>query len=492
MCSSSFALQKSQYQDLLTPLDLYFVPKEIVKPMRRNELFQMLIQRALALKIAKEDLKIATESHHLSYDNFIPKPAFSTSYTYSETFSSTNIATYAKNFSLGLAMNGATPWGFSYIIDLPKATQSISRTSGLDSQSNTFALGLNSTLNLLKGSFFLIGGIALTEADIDYQIAQHSLKSTLLQTMLQGEQAFYEVILKQIRVNVLQLALRSAKALLVDVREMIRAGESEKLSSIKVELQLAQTETDLLAAQIELSTAGQALQDIIALKEATLEDMFPDPNEIKSAPPPPGLSVNEAIVRAKKQRPDYVSVLLRLKKSRLEVEKAFSNVLPRLDLKSSYGYSKNNTSLALAASDAFKFKNPQYSVGLEFSYSFFNDSEKTAYRIAKINLLKTELTLTQLNNQIAKEVTSAVNSVEIGQRRSKTSELARGLSEKKLAAEFEKFKVGESNIRNIIDFQGEVNTARISEVNARVDFLKNLAALRNVLGEFPPGVELKP
>lgn len=492
MClGPSYASRNSRYQNLLAPLDLYSVPTGQEQVLDRAGLYGRIAKKGLPIRLAREDFKLAKEDFRLSYDNLnIPRTTISSTYSYSQADTAgTSIQT--KSYTAGLGLAGDLGWGLQYSLNLPSVTHSLTDTTGIATESDTAAIGLGVTVNLLKGSFLFLQRNLKNSADATLELSRASLKQTALQTLIDGELTFYDCLLKQARVKVLEQALQNAKALLQDVEEIAKAGETEKLSVVKVELQVAQTETDLLTAQSDLQTARQSLRNIIALNPNESLEFFPDPRELKTAPPEPDLNIQKAIETAKTKRPDFMSATLTKRIAELSEQHAFSSYLPSLNFKSSYGYGGTYGTMSEALSQTFGMHTPVYSVGLEFSYSLFNDADKTAYRKAKITNARSSLAIVQLQNQITKELNSAIQNVQLGYRRLKTSELARSLAEQKLAAEFVKFRVGESNIRNVIDFQTEVNNARIGEVSARVFLFTQLAVYRNALGELPEGIQLE-
>ncbi|MBI4402538.1 MAG: TolC family protein [Deltaproteobacteria bacterium] len=488
-CQNGHALRKSRFEELMVPVDIYSVPKDAKRLLSKRELFTSIAKQGLPIKMARQDYESEKDRFQLVYDSYWPKPMVSTSYTSSRT-NSYGIPTYSKAFTFGVSIAGNTTWGLNYGFDLPKITDGTSLTQDITTPTGTVSMGLNATLSLLKGSVFFQGRIPKTKADIDLELSKIQLRSTVQTTLLQGEQAFYDVLQKQVQAKVREQALKSSRALSADIKDMIAAGEADKLSAVKTELQVAQDETELLAAQNDLATARQALMDIMAVRSNELP-FYPDPNSIKDVPKPPQISVQQALDLAKRQRPDYLSAQLRHKKAELDVQSAYSNVLPKVDLKTAYGFVATDDAFGRAFSTATQLKDPQYSVGVEMSYSFGNDSDKSSYRLSKISFFRSELSLEQLNNQITKEVSNSLQSADFSFRKLRTSELAKELSEKKLHAEFEKFRVGESNIRNILDFQTELNNTRITELNARIELLRNLAILRNSLGDFPDGVTVR-
>lgn len=489
---SVFAAKNSKFEELIKPLDLFKTPSDVKKLMTKKELYQQLSSRGVKIRIAKEDYSNALEKYWQSYAGYnLPRASLSSSYKLDQRAANQVVSNYGKSFSTSIGLSGDTGWGLSYNIGLPTFTRTLSDSPTFSTESDQVSMGLTSVnLALLRGSVFFIGRNAKNTADLDMGQSKHTLKSTILTSIQSAENAFFDVLLKQIRVQVLELSLRSSQALLSDVKEMVSAGESDRLSLLKTELQIAQNETDLLQARIELSNSRQALRDLISLRLDENLDFYPDPNELKSTPILPDLSVPNALNRAKTLRPDYLNALIGKKKAELSMQTAFSNTLPKLDLSFSYGYAGSGASFNQAKEDLLRFGPPTASVGLDFSYGFFNDSASFTYRQAKFSLHRAEVQVEEVFNQMTKEINSAVISVEMGNRRLKTAGMSRQLSEKKLQQEFEKFRVGESKIRDIIDFQNEVNNARITELNARVDFLKSLTSLRTSIGELPEGITL--
>lgn len=484
LCLQAHALKQSKFEDAIT-LDLYSVPyEEATHVMSRPTFFRALAKQSLLIKSARQDVNIAHEQYDLTYGNLtLPQTVLGFNYSYGQTGIALHEPQFGQSYTSGLTLTGDTGWGVQYGFQLPQITRTLSSSGGEKSETDSVSFGSTLTLNLLKGSLLFLGRAPRTQADLGYEIAKLSLRGNILSTLLQGETAFYDVLQKQISVRVQTLTLESAKALLSDVREMHKAGETDRISILKVELQVALAETELMTAQIAYDSSLQALKSILATPES--QNVYPDPAMIKTIPEFKLASLNDSIQKAKQQRADYQSSVLNKQLTDLSVRSAFANTLPTLNLVGGYGFTGSDATFDQAFKNAKLLNNPLYSIGVVFSYSLFNDTDKTAYRVAKINSIKSDFTQQQTNNQLVKEVTTAIQSVEIGSKKLKMSELARSLAEKKLQAEFVKFKVGESNVRNITDYQTEVNSARTAEVSARIQLLQSISQYRAAIGEYP-------
>jgi len=480
--------QGSRYQELLEPLDLYAAPGT-GRPLALAELFAAVITRTLPIQSARQDLAIELWTLRQTYSSYDwPKPVL-TSSAYSSDATASKVRSATASYSLGLGLAGATEWGLNYGVDLPLVQFNRVRSLGVETPAASLALKASVGLSLLKGGPFFTGRIPKSQADLQADLSRYSLRGTALQSLLQAQAAYLDLLLKGIRVRVLELGLKLARALQSDIEQMVASGELDQLSLVKAELQVAQSETELLSAQADLASARLVLREILAYGPDDALELIPDPSVLQTQENAE-TDLARALETARRERPGYLSVLARQRLTEMSESLAFSNVLPQLDLRAGYGFLGEGTSVGNAATQATRFAQPNVSIGVELSVPLWNDPERTNLAIARRNVLKAELARREAENQLVREVSSSLQSVRIGRERLKTSALARQLAEKKLRAEFDKFAVGESNIRNVIDFQSEVNNARIAEVGSRIDLSRSLAELRTGIGLFPQGTEI--
>ena len=80
------------------------------------------------------------------------------------------------------------------------------------------------------------------------------------------------------------------------------------------------------------------------------------------------------------------------------------------------------------------------------------------------------------------EVRRAVRGVESGIKRVEAARVNVGLQQKKLDAEQKKFENGMSTSFEVLTFQNDLADAELSEIRARLDYLKALTALERSQG----------
>lgn len=490
---SGLSAKNNRFQELLKPIDLVNLYEKEIKMTSKRDLYTAILGRNIDLRQQRIDLELARQSRDLVYTQmFIPRTTLNGDWTQSKSVSTSLSSSRALN--LGLTFGATTDIGLGYQISFPKLGLTKNYDGIFDnqtSQSATAGAEGSVTFSLLRGSIFFSNGLTRESADLDLNSSNLSMKSTLLSNLSQAENSFYDILLQEMRCKVQERTLEASRALLEDVNEMIRVGDSDQLSRTKVEMQVSQAEVDLLSSKSSLNTAKATLRNQLAYDLSERMDVFPDPHDLYQEPKIPKLTLDEAIAIAKRKRPDYLNANIAYKKAQITLANANSQRMPQLDFKASSSYSASSDTLSSAFKNLTQFGEMAYGVGLSFSYQFFDDSDKFGYRQAVLGLNKAEMAMTTINNQIWRDLSAMLDNVEISKIRLKNSETARVLSEKKIAAEFTKFKAGESNVRNIVDFQFELANSRITEISARVDLQKLWTSMRAALGEFPEGIEIR-
>lgn len=500
-----WAISQSRYEALLVPFDIYAPPEASKKLISRNDLYRVIAQKGLPIKIARETLKASQDAEQNVKRGRWPKLSLTGGENRSVAGSrevvaadgvQTTVGTQSRTdtATAGFVLSGEPITGVSYSFNLPRFTQTRTNpSSNPDEQGSDLAatseLSASLGISLLKNNFFAVGRLADRKASLDGQIAREQFRGATLDALLKAEQIYYDLVQKQIRYRIAVRSLDAAKALMEDVQQMIAAGESDRLSLVKIKLQVSQSEVDLLTSRSDLGSAKEAFREVLGLSEEEANVSFPDPHELKADPAKPKFDAKEAIERALKTRSDYRVGRYNLIKAKLDVDNAFYNKLPQLDFKTTYGSTSKDTNIAGAYDKSKDFHDRQLSLGLELTWVLTNFNEQSAYRQAVSAAQKAQFEIEQLDRKILKELQSLYQKVEIGFRRLSISSLTRELAEEKLKAEFSKFRVGESGIRNIIDFQNEYINSQVAELSTRLDVFTSVAQLRNALGQLPEGVE---
>jgi outer membrane protein len=213
----------------------------------------------------------------------------------------------------------------------------------------------------------------------------------------------------------------------------------------------------------------------------------------------------EAVRSAFENRPEWKRVGLEGANSRLELDFARNQRLPKLNLNASYGASGTTGKICVdtdsdgicdtivldeGASDAWSQvtgrDNPSWSVGLSFSYAVRNRAASSAYERARLMEEQYEISRESLETRILAEVRGAVRDVETNLKRVEAARANRVLQQRRLDIETERYRNGLSTVFQVLDAQAELTAAEASELRATLDYHRSTVALDKAMGTLAP------
>jgi outer membrane protein TolC len=189
-----------------------------------------------------------------------------------------------------------------------------------------------------------------------------------------------------------------------------------------------------------------------------------------------------SLALAKQSQPDYLSSLAAIEQYTLDLTIAKDSARPDLSVGAALGLNGRNGSGSDAFGDALDRQNHSWQVDLSFSYPIGRASNQARERqsLATLNRERTRLRLIEQNIEL--DVRSAVRSVETNTESVKIATLASNLSEKQYELEKAKFDAGLSTSRLVLQAQTDLETARFSELQAKVTLHTSIAALHRIEG----------
>lgn len=123
-----------------------------------------------------------------------------------------------------------------------------------------------------------------------------------------------------------------------------------------------------------------------------------------------------------------------------------------------------------------------WSAALIYRVPIGNRAAKTTYGRARLNREKSDTDLRNQEQTIRVEVRRSARGVESGIERVAAARKNVELQKEKLEAEQKKFENGMSTSFEVLTFQNDLATAELSEVQARLDYIKSLAGLERAKG----------
>jgi outer membrane protein TolC len=437
----------------------------VARAMKRN--FDLQIQ-TFTTENAKESLKVA----RADYD-----PAFTAS------TSRSGVQTYLNSTKTN---TGASQVGVSQKI-VTGAT--VTMTTNLDrSSTNASAVALNPAYAadvslslsqpLLKNGGTTTNRAAINRAKIGMDKAGLDYRSSVLTVVRDVERAYYALCYAREQYGVLKKSLELAETLLSESKSRKEVGLATELDVLQAEVGVATARRSLNESNQTVHDGEDALTNLIGQFEFGTpvgEVHFPDAVEMLP-------SFDQSYKRARENQPDLLSTKASIKQSEIDAATSKNARLPSLDLGTAVGYNTKESSVRRAYNELPGSNGYDWQVDLTFRMPWGLKAENARYRGALNTLNQNRARLQQQEQNLIVSVRSAVRSVETNQESVKISALATQLSEKKYELEKAKFDNGQSTARRVLEAQDDLESARVSELQAKVALRNAVAELRRLEG----------
>jgi len=330
------------------------------------------------------------------------------------------------------------------------------------------------------------------------EISRSQLEVSVLETIFQVQQAYWNLYAAIENLKVKQQSLGLARDLLTKNRKEVEVGTIAPLEVLNAEATVAAREADILAAEASIKRFSETLQGLI--EPAGGPSPVPaDRPEFK----PVTVSLDEALGTAMAKRPELQQYRTDIQSREIEFRIARNQLLPQLDLALSYwspGISgdrilylddnpltgvvigKVKSGSGKAVKDALKFLYNNWSVGLTLSVPLGDVIGKARAAGARLDYERSLARLKTQEQKIFLEVSDAVRSLETDAKRIEAYRVARELAEKRLEAETKKLDVGLTTNYFVLTYQEALSTARSQEIQAMVDYNLSLARFEKAVG----------
>jgi outer membrane protein TolC len=334
-------------------------------------------------------------------------------------------------------------------------------------------------------------------------ISEIQLKQTLLDTIYNVEEAYWNYVGSIEYYKVMQQSLKLAQDLLAKNTREVEVGMLAPIEVLTAKSEVARREADILRAESSIKSTEDQLKTILNL--SSRQDI--DLTKIVPTDTPTfeerEVSLEEALSMGLQLRPDLQTIRTDLKNKDLDLGYAKNQLLPELNFQASFwspglsgtqllyedgnpltgnviGTVAGKSSDALR--DAFKFKYKNWTIGLTLSVPITSIVSRAQYAQARVSLEQAQVNLQNQEQQAFLEIRNAVRDVQTNFKQVQAYKIARELAQEKLDAEAKKLKVGLATNYEVLLHQRDLADAQSSELRAVIDYNLSLAALDKALG----------
>lgn len=329
---------------------------------------------------------------------------------------------------------------------------------------------------LLRGAGTGVNRAAIRRAEIGVDRANFDLKGAVLDVVQSVESAYYNLAFAREQLTVRRLSLQLAEQLLEENRARRQTGVATDLDVLQAEVGVANARRGVLLAEQTVKDREDALLNLIGQFEfdrpiGSVSFSFADV---------PAVSFDASYQLARENDPFLASTAASIRQLEIDVRTAKNNRLPNLDVGGAAGYNSRESSYSEASRRVWDGEGYSWQVDLTLSVPWGFREEKARYRQALVSVNREEARLRQLDQNLVVQVRSAVRSVETNRASVEISALATQLSEQQYQLERARFDAGLSTSRRVLEAQDDLETARVNELQSRVNLRIALSQLQRL------------
>lgn len=388
-------------------------------------------------------------------------------------------STKSESYGFNAGFEGATGLGTEYRFEV-RDDWTADTFSGFEYEYESFT-GVTVRQPLLKG-FGNAEALALNVALKDKEATEHRFKQALSGALTGYADSWWALMSARGALDVRKESLQLAETLLEVNRKKLAAGALSRLELVLSESAVAARREDLLAAQKSVQDSQRQLKEMIAEDAYAIRDdeVVPVGEGVLR---PVSQSVDEAVSVALSSRPDYMELKASLEKERIVLKYSANQAWPEVDLEASYGF--NGLGDSFSKSFNGLSDNPEWSVGVLFSYPLGNRAAKGDLEAARLRSRQAVLKLKRLEQEIVIGLVAAMRNLEIGKMRLEAADEAVRLAAETLDAEEKKLEAGRSTTFNVLKIQEDLLLARLKKLDAISEYNASLAAFYMEKGTLP-------
>ena len=303
----------------------------------------------------------------------------------------------------------------------------------------------------------------------NYYSAQQDEQNTINEVIYKLKQAYYGVLNAQESRNVYAQSVEQYEQQLKRAKAFYSVGTRPKIDVTTAEVNLNNAKLNLIKGENDLKTAYYNLTNVMGIYDQdpsftlTNRDTIPDYN----------ITIEEALKEAKNNRPDLLSLELKLENAKRNVSLAKTGYAPSLTANGSYGWSGQDFPLY-----------DRWSVGAGINVPIFSGfSTYNQVKEAQNNMQVAYANLTAKEQAILLDIKSCYFDLEEAKTRIPVADLSRKQAQENYDLAIGRYKVGVGNYIEVKDAETTLSNAKLSYIGAVFDYNLAIANLERAMGK---------
>lgn len=341
--------------------------------------------------------------------------------------------------------------------------------------------GVEVTQPLLKNFGFDVNVAQINVARINKNISLEELRNTLIDTLFDVQNRYWDLVLAYKDLEVLRENLRLAQSLLHDNTKKVEVGVLAPIEITQAKAAVAAREESVIVGEQIVSDRANDLKILI----------YPDPeaillNHVVPIDEPQRisqeLSFQDSLTRAFANRSEYRIAKKRLDSQIISVAFLRNQRLPEVNFVGEYNFLGVDNNFGNTIDHTFNEDTREWFLGVEVSIPLGNREPRSEYHIARYTARKLELEFRKVELNLVREVDNAIAQIKTNLKRVDATVASTKLAQEALDAEVKRFETGASTSHDVLQFQSQLSQAKVKEIQAVIDLNKSLFELMRVEG----------
>jgi outer membrane protein TolC len=329
---------------------------------------------------------------------------------------------------------------------------------------------------LLQGAGTDYNRAAIESARLGVRISNLNFKSTVLTIVYNVETTYYNLLYQREQYKVAQDTLRQAQQLLDENTVKRQTGVLTDLDVMNARAGVATAQNQLILDEQAVHNSEDQLLQLLGdreFKTGVGNVAFPEIGE-------PEVSFARSYKLARENGPNLAVAQATIDQFKLAALKAKRNTLPELNVNGGLGYSSYAATAGQSVTGTWTGYN--WNAGVTVSVPWGMKANRALYRQALDNVRSQEVAYDQADQNLMVQVRAAVRAVETSKASVRSSAEETKFAEKAYELQKAEFDAGLATSYLVLQAQNTLETARVSELQAKVSLLLAIADLRFLEG----------
>lgn len=452
------------------------------RSMSLKECVLLALQENYNLQIQRYNPRMDKARVNQAYADY--EPTLTATVQHSDTTQPGGLDSQARNFgdsvstseNASMQVTGLTPTGGRFTMGSSASTQDGTRSGN--------AFDNASAQGFIEFRQPLLKNMAIDSTRLNIRVSKQTLRITVLdltqsmmETVNQIEEAYYDLIAARESVKVQETAVSLAEELARENARRIQIGTMVPLDEAEAQSQAASSRASLLSARQAVLTRQNVLKNAMIADYPAWQPVAIVPTH-NLATDRQTFDLNSSWAAALSQRPDLLQARLSLEVRHMTQRFRKNQTLPQLDFTLRGGYAGSANEISDARKQLRDQDAPFYSAGLNLSLPLGNKRERENYRIAAMQTEQADLQLRQLRQTVMVQIDDSINQIRTNFERIQATREARELAEKALEAERKRLVEGASRSFIVLQQQRTLTAARFDELQSLTEYSKSISRLK--------------